>query len=134
MFESANASHGRLKKRPSPDLILLGKDKNYMKAAALGRLFVPFYERGIPLKTRVARHVAAISALLISWAELHPTPSLSVSGWPDAEAVRTDGSDVSCILRNEAASPGSGPRSRDGPHRKSWHLTRIRLSQDFTDS
>jgi hypothetical protein len=91
LFESANASHGRLKGRPSPDLILAGKDKNYVKAAELGRLFVPFDERGIPLKARVARHIAAISALLISWEQLHPESGLTVSGWPDADAVRRDG-------------------------------------------
>ncbi len=91
LLESANASHGRLKGRPSQDLILLGKDKNYVKAAELGRLFVSFDERGIPLKDRVARHIAAIKSLLVSWEQLHPDLGLTVTGWPDAGAVRADG-------------------------------------------
>jgi hypothetical protein len=44
LFESANASHGRLKGRPSAALITEGQDKNYVKAARLGRLFVAFDE------------------------------------------------------------------------------------------
>jgi hypothetical protein len=91
LFESANASHGRLKGRPSMDLIIEGRDKNYVKAAQLGRLFVPFDEQGIPLSLRVARHVAAVQALLTSWAELFPERMISASDWPAADALIKQG-------------------------------------------
>jgi transposase len=91
LFETANASHGRLKGRPSAALITKGQDQYYVKAARLGRLFVPFDEKGIPLQGRVARHVAALQALLSSWAELYPLKPLEVQGWPSAEAVAAAG-------------------------------------------
>ena len=82
LFESANASHGRLKGRPSVSLILTGRDPNYVKAARLGRLFVPYDEDGVPLKARVARHVAALRALLVSWEEMYPDKAIDIEGWP----------------------------------------------------
>lgn len=82
LFESANASHGRLKGRPSVSLILTGRDQNYVKASRLGRLFVSYDENGIPLEVRVARHVAALGALLVSWEEMFPEKAIHVSGWP----------------------------------------------------
>jgi len=91
LFETANASHGRLKGRPSTALITKGQDQYYVKAARLGLLFVPFDEEGIPLQGRVARHVAALQALLSSWAELYPLKPLEVQGWPLAEAVAAAG-------------------------------------------
>jgi succinylglutamate desuccinylase/aspartoacylase family protein len=91
LLESANASHGRLKGRPSVDLILNGRDPNYVKAARLGRLFVPFDESGVPLKTRVARHIAAIRSLVSAWNELHPDEEILLSGLPSPAAVREKG-------------------------------------------
>ncbi len=91
LFETANASHGRLKGRPSSDLITRGQDPYYARAGRLGLLFVPFDEDGIPLRRRVARHLAALQALLSSWAELHPLKPLRVQGWPAAESVADRG-------------------------------------------
>lgn len=82
LFESANASHGRLKGRPSISLILTGRDPNYVKASLLGRLFVPYPEEGIPLRVRVARHVAALRALLVGWEEMRPDDAIDIEGWP----------------------------------------------------
>lgn len=91
LLESANASHGRLKGKPSTALILEGKDKNYVKAAQLGRLFVPFDEEGIPLRTRVARHLAAVKALLAASNELDPSKKIEVLDWPSPEGVKMEG-------------------------------------------
>jgi len=91
LLETANVSHGRLKGKPSAALILEGKDKNYVKAAKLGRLFVPFGEEGIPLKLRVARHLASIHALLTASNELDPTKRIEVSNWPSADCVKVEG-------------------------------------------
>jgi len=91
LFETANAAHGRLKGRPSVSLILTGRDPNYVKAARLGRLFVPYDESGIPLKRRVARHVAALEALLKAWRELSPEQTVVITGWPEGEEIRSSG-------------------------------------------
>jgi predicted deacylase len=91
LLESANASHGRLKGKTSPALILEGKDKNYTKAAKLGRLFVPYSEEGIPLKLRVARHLAAVKSILASLEELHPEKRIEIKNMPSPNDVRKKG-------------------------------------------
>lgn len=91
LLESANASHGRLKGKTSPSLIVEGKDKNYTKAAKLGRLFVPYGEEGIPLKLRVARHLAAVKALLSSLNELDPKKRIRINQMPSFSQVRQKG-------------------------------------------
>jgi len=82
LLETPNASHGRLKGKPSSDLIVEGKDKFYAKAFRLGWLFVPFDEEGIPLAQRVARHLAAMEALLGSLQELEPEKALEIKNIP----------------------------------------------------
>lgn len=60
LMETANPSQGRLRGRTDEALVIDGKDKAYVKAAGLGRLFVPYDDKGKPLDQRVARHVASI--------------------------------------------------------------------------
>jgi hypothetical protein len=91
LLETANASHGRLKGRPSAALVVDGRDKFYEKAAKLGRLFVPFGPAGIPLDERVARHLAGVSALLEALAEIAPAKAVSVENIPAAPAVLAQG-------------------------------------------
>lgn len=64
LMEVANPSQGRLRGRTDEALALTGKDKAYVKAAALGRLFVPFDETGKSLDMRVARHLTSIMTFL----------------------------------------------------------------------
>lgn len=87
LLETANASHGRLKGKPSPSLIVEGKDKNYTKASQLGRLFVPYSDEGIPLKLRVARHLASIQALLGSLEEIEPEKKIEMRNLPSPSEV-----------------------------------------------
>ncbi len=91
LLESANASHGRLKGKTSPALIVEGKDKNYTKAAKLGRLFVPYGEDGIPLKLRVARHLAAVKSILSCLEELHPEKKIEIKNMPSSSELRKMG-------------------------------------------
>lgn len=91
LLETANASHGRLKGRPSASLIVEGKDKNYRKAAKLGRLFVPFDENGIPLKKRVSRHLASLEALVSALSELYPALSIQIKNVPSPASVEQAG-------------------------------------------
>ncbi len=91
LLETPNASHGRLKGKPSASLVVEGKDRFYVKAAKLGRLFVPYPPEGIPLKLRVARHLAAIEALLSALEELEPEKGIRLIGLPGwAEVLHRD--------------------------------------------
>lgn len=98
LLETPNASHGRLKGKTSPSLIVDGKDKNYTKAARLGWLFVPYPEEGIPLKLRVARHLGAVEALLKSFAEPEPQKTIEIKNIPSWLEVKEKG--FSSFLRS----------------------------------
>jgi len=91
LLETANASHGRLRGRSSPELIVQGRDKNYVKAAKLGLLFVPWGEKGVPLKVRVGRHLAAVQALISALNDLEPDKRIGLLGIPSAAAVKGKG-------------------------------------------
>ncbi len=91
LLETPNASHGRLKGRPSPELIAEGRDKFYVRAAKLGRLFVPFDEEGIPLNVRVARHLAAIQAVVSSYNLLTPEKEVVIENSPLPDEVLAKG-------------------------------------------
>jgi hypothetical protein len=91
LLETPSASHGRLKGKPSSSLIVEGKDKFYAKASGLGWLFVPFGEEGIPLAQRVARHLAAVEALLSSLKEIKPDKVLEIQGIPPWAEVQKKG-------------------------------------------
>jgi len=97
LLETANTSHGRLKGKPSATLIIEGKDKNYQKAAQLGRLFVPFDREGIPLKQRVARHLASVCALVSGLHELDHDLPILIQNIPSPAEVMLDG--VGSFLR-----------------------------------
>jgi hypothetical protein len=91
LIETPNASHGRLKGRPSASLVVDGRDPFYVRAARLGRLYVPFGPEGIPLKDRVARHLAGIQALLAAWVDLEPENGVGIAAFPDPAVLRREG-------------------------------------------
>jgi hypothetical protein len=97
ILETPNASHGRLKGRPSAALVTDGRDKFYERAAKLGRLFVPFGPAGIPLAERVARHLAGVAALLDALRETEPAKALAIENAPPASAVLARG--IGAFLR-----------------------------------
>jgi hypothetical protein len=91
LIETPNASHGRLKGRPSASLVVDGRDPYYVKAARLGRLFVPFGPEGIPLRHRVARHLAGVAAILRSLSETRPDKAVALDGLPAAADIESRG-------------------------------------------
>jgi hypothetical protein len=91
LLETPNASHGRLKGKPTVALIIDGKDKFYEKAYRLGRLFVPYGPEGIPLKDRVARHLAALKSIFAGLKELEPDKAVEVENIPAPNDVREKG-------------------------------------------
>ncbi len=91
LMETANASQGRLRGRTDEALVLTGKDMWYVKAAALGRLYVPYDENGHPLEERVGRHIAAIGELIFAWEAQHPELPLEIEGIPSYEEIMSKG-------------------------------------------
>jgi predicted deacylase len=91
LMETANVSHGRLKGKPSEDLITEGQDPNYIKASRLGLLFVPFDEKGIPLKRRVGRHLAAMRAIINGFSLLFPEKPIEITNFPDPMRIIQEG-------------------------------------------
>jgi len=87
LTESPNPAMGRLRGRTGEDLVVEGHDANYVRAAKLKRLFVSFDEQGWPLKTRVARNLAAIEELINAYNELHPEAPIEVENIPQYKDV-----------------------------------------------
>lgn len=91
LMETANPSQGRLRGRTNEALVLEGKDKAYVKAAALGRLFVPYDENGKPIEERVARHVAAIKLFAGNLELFEPEKGVVIEGLPDYAEILNNG-------------------------------------------
>ncbi len=82
LTESANPAMGRFRGRTGEELVIEGRDPNYVRAARLKRLFVGFDENGWPLKLRVARHLAAIAEIIDAYNELNPEAPILVENIP----------------------------------------------------
>ncbi|NLL61946.1 MAG: succinylglutamate desuccinylase [Candidatus Atribacteria bacterium] len=83
LMETANASQGRIRGKTDEALVLTGKDKMYVKAAELGRLYVPYDENGHPIEERVGRHLTATKMLVENMNMLWPEQAVVYHGVPD---------------------------------------------------
>jgi len=91
LLETANPAMGRLRGPTNADLAVLGKDDQYVKAAGIGVVNVPFDENGIPIERRIARDLAAIGAILDAFNLLNPERTITVGGWPDPHILIKEG-------------------------------------------
>lgn len=91
LSETANPAMGRFRGRTDETLIVGGQDANYVRAAQLGRLFVPFDEKGHPLQHRTARQLATIEEMLIAYNEAVPEKPIMIDNIPPYEEVKTNG-------------------------------------------
>jgi len=82
LLETANPAMGRLRGRTDADLAVLGKDEQYVAAAKIGAINVPFGEEGIPIERRIARNLAAITAIIDAYNTLEPERMISIGGSP----------------------------------------------------
>jgi predicted deacylase len=103
LTESPNPAMGRFRGRTGEELVVEGRDANYVRAARLKRLFVSFDEQGWPLKLRVARNLAAIEELLNAYNELHPDAPIEVENVPAYRDVIARG--LGAFLRPPPARP-----------------------------
>lgn len=91
LMETANPSQGRLRGRTDAAMVIHGKDKSYVKAAALGRLFVNYDENGKPLSQRVARHVAAIGIFAENLGFFDKENGVVIEGIPSYDEIYENG-------------------------------------------
>ncbi len=83
LAETSNPAMGYFRGRLTLDLLVRGQDPNYVEAAKMKRLFnLQFDEKGWPLEKRVARHLKAITDVLMAYNELHPRAPLLLEGVP----------------------------------------------------
>ena len=87
LAETANPAMGRFRGRTSLDLVVGGKDENYVRASKLGRTFVKIDENGWPLQVRVARHLASIEEVINAYNELNPKTPIIVENIPKYKDV-----------------------------------------------
>jgi hypothetical protein len=91
LSETANPAMGRFRGRTDEALVVDGLDANYVRAAGLKRLFVPFDEKGHPLKHRTARQLATIEEMLVAYNEAVPDKPIVVNGIPPYDEVANKG-------------------------------------------
>ena len=87
LAETANPAMGRFRGRLSEDLVIGGKDANYVRASQLGRTFVKIDDAGWPLNVRVARHLVAIEEVINAYNEVHPEAPIIVENIPPYKEV-----------------------------------------------
>jgi hypothetical protein len=91
LMETANPSQGRLRGRTDEELVITGKDKYYVRAKALGRLFVPFDEKGHPLEERVGRHITSVVEFSKVFSSSNPDREISIQGIPAYTEIQEKG-------------------------------------------
>lgn len=91
LLETANPAQGRLRGRVDAARIISGTDLFYVRAAEHGLLFVPFCERGHPLKERVGRHLQTFSMLVDVFSRHYPERAVIAVGIPNLEQMLRDG-------------------------------------------
>lgn len=82
LCETSNVSQGRLRGATDARQVIEGTDDKYLRAAGLGRLSVPFDEKGWPMRQRVGRHAATVAAILAAFTSAHPDRPISLTGLP----------------------------------------------------
>lgn len=91
LMETPNPSQGRFHGKTTNELIVLGRDINYIKADKLKRLFVDMDENGWPLSLRVARQIKSAEEIINSFNELYPDRAIEAEGIPPYKEVLEKG-------------------------------------------
>jgi hypothetical protein len=91
LIEATNPAQGRLRGKTDEALIIEGKDPLYVKAHKLGRTFVPFDEKGWPLKLRVGRHLGSLQAIFSAYTSRTPEKPLVIGALPTYDEVISNG-------------------------------------------
>ena len=90
LMETGNPVQGRLRGRTDEKLALTGEDKAYVKASALGRLYIP-YDGKQTIEYRAGRHTTAILVFLENLNLLFEERGVTVEGVPDLAELEEKG-------------------------------------------
>jgi len=91
LLETPNPSQGRMRGKTDAELVIEGKDKFYVSAAKHGLLFTSYDESGLPIKTRVGRHLQTIREILRVFSSNNPSKTISFKSLPGYQSLKTDG-------------------------------------------
>lgn len=92
LMETPNAAEGRIRGRTTPELIVTGRDKMYVRAARAGRLFVSYDENGHPLEQeRVLRHLVGIEEFMKAFSEENPQRPIAATHYPEQAVIQQSG-------------------------------------------
>ena len=92
LMETPNAAEGRIRGRTTPELIVTGKDKMYVRAARAGRLFVSYDENGHPLEQeRVLRHLVGVEEFMKAFTEENKARPMVPAVFPAQEVIEKSG-------------------------------------------
>lgn len=91
LMETTNPSQGRLRGRTNTELVVSGKDKMYIKAYGMKRIYVEFDEKGYPLTERVSRHLAGIDELLKAYSDADSANPVIADNIPSPEDIMKSG-------------------------------------------
>lgn len=91
LMETGSPVQGRLRGRTDGALAVTGRDHWYQVAAQKGWLAMPYDERGIPLESRVARHLAGILAILEIYNAKPETRPILLEGLPPSRTLQEKG-------------------------------------------
>jgi hypothetical protein len=91
LMEAANPIQGRLRGITDETLALKGQDAFYVQAAKLGRIFVPFDEKGWPLEVRKGRHLSALQELWANSSEMEPDKAVTIENVPNLAQLTEKG-------------------------------------------
>lgn len=91
LMETVNPAQGRLRGKTNEDLVVTGVDPTYVKAQKLGRLFVPFDEKGHSLDERVSRHVGSVVELIKVMGENEPEKEIVIENVPTISEIKENG-------------------------------------------
>lgn len=90
LMETSNPSQGRLRGKVTSETVLTGQDPLYVQAATIGRLFVPFDEKGHPIEERVGRHIAGITELITVYNQQKQQP-IKITNLPSYQQLLSNG-------------------------------------------
>ncbi len=91
LMETANLAQGRMRRRTTSDLVVVGRDEHYLKMAQRGLLSIPYDAGGVAIEVRIARNLDAIAAILDAYNESAPETRIRLGGWPTSDQLRSGG-------------------------------------------
>lgn len=91
LMETSNGAQGRLRGKTDENLVVTGKDKMYVKAAELGRLYVPYDENGHPLEERVGRHLTGIMEISKAFSKEKTDRAIEIKNVPNYSELMSKG-------------------------------------------